>query len=54
MMIITVMMMMTEALFANTLLSVVVHRKRVSQISKKAAAGTISVFTVSNSEGLNK
>ena len=48
------MMMMMEALSADTLLSVVIHRKRVSQNSKKATAGTITVFIVSNSEGFKQ
>ena len=48
------MMMMMEALSANTLLSVVVHRLIVSQNSKEAAVGTITVFIVSNSEGFKQ
>lgn len=42
---------MMEALFANTLLSFVIHRKIVSQNSEQAAADTITVFLVSTSKG---
>jgi hypothetical protein len=43
-----------EALSANTLLIVVVHRKIVSQNSKEAAEGIITLFIVSNSKGFKQ
>ena len=48
------MMMIMDALSANTLLSIVVHRKIVSQNSKEAAAGIINLFIVWNFKGFKQ